>query len=100
MRLGCTTPIFQFSADVRTVNYTPYAIESLNVTYRRLTRQSSIFPDDWSLLKALYLAMSEEGEYQSETGDYVRNIYGLAKKELENRQKAVSLTCALVSVIN
>lgn len=53
------TPIFKFSAEVRTVIYTTNAIESLNSTYRRLNRQRSVFPSDQALLKALYLATFE-----------------------------------------
>lgn len=53
------TPIFKFSADVRTVIYTTNAIESLNSTYRRLNRQRSVFPSDQALLKALHLATFE-----------------------------------------
>lgn len=53
------TPIFKFSADVRTVIYTTNAIESLNSTYRKLNRQRSVFPSDQALLKALYLATFE-----------------------------------------
>ena len=53
------TPIFKFSADVRTVIYTTNAIESLNSTYRKLNRQRSVFPSGQALLKALYLATLE-----------------------------------------
>lgn len=53
------TPIFKFSADVRTIIYTTNAIESLNATYRKLNRQRSVFPSDQALLKALYLATFE-----------------------------------------
>lgn len=53
------TPIFKFSADVRTVIYTTNAIESLNSTYRKLNRQRSVFPSDQALLKALYLSTFE-----------------------------------------
>mgnify|MGYP002508199601 FL=1 len=53
------TPIFKFSADVRTVIYTTNTIESLNSTYRKLNRQRSVFPSDQALLKALYLATFE-----------------------------------------
>lgn len=52
-------PIFKFSADIRKVIYTTNAIESLNSTYRKLSRQRSVFPSDTSLLKALYLATFE-----------------------------------------
>ena len=53
------TPIFKFSAEVRTVIYTTNAIESLNATYRKLNRQRSVFPSDQALLKALYLSTFE-----------------------------------------
>ncbi len=53
------SPIFKFSADVRSVIYTTNAIESLNSTYRKLNRQRSVFPSNQALLKALYLATFE-----------------------------------------
>lgn len=53
------TPIYKFSANVRTVIYTTNAIESLNATYGKLNRQRSVFPSDQALLKALYLATFE-----------------------------------------
>ena len=52
-------PIFKFSAEVRKVIYTTNAIESLNITYRKLSRQRSVFPSDTALLKALYLSTFE-----------------------------------------
>ena len=52
-------PIFKFSADVRKVIYTTNAIESLNISYKQLNRQKSVFSSDTSLLKALYLATFE-----------------------------------------
>ena len=53
------TPIFKFSAEVRTVIYTTNAIESLNSQFRRLNSQRSVFPSDQALLKALYLSTFE-----------------------------------------
>ena len=53
------TPIFKFSEEVRKAFYTTNAIESLNLSYRRLNRQRSVFPSSQSLLKALYLATFE-----------------------------------------
>lgn len=53
------SPIFKFSADVRKVMYTTNTIESLNSTYRRLNRQCSVFQNDTSLLKGLYLSTFE-----------------------------------------
>lgn len=53
------SPIFKFSTNVRKVIYTTNAIESLNSTYRKLSRQRSVFPSDTALLMALYLATFE-----------------------------------------
>lgn len=53
------SPIFKFFAEVRKVIYTTNAIESLNVTYRKLNRQRSVFPSDTALLKTLYLSTFE-----------------------------------------
>ena len=49
-------PILLDHYKVRKVLYTTNTIESLNSTYRRLNSQRSVFPNDTSLLKALYLA--------------------------------------------
>ena len=65
------SPIFKFSATVRKVIYTTNAIESLNVTYRKLNCQMSVFPSDTAFLKALYLSTFEATKnelVQFETG--------------------------------
>ena len=51
------SPMFKFSETARKALYTTNAIESLNSGYRRLNR--SVFPNDMSLLKALYLTTYE-----------------------------------------
>jgi putative transposase len=53
------SPMFKFSEGARKVLYTTNAIESLNSGFRRLNRSRSVFPNDMSLLKALYLASHE-----------------------------------------
>ena len=53
------SPMFKFSETARKALYTTNAIESLNSGYRRLNRSRSVFPNDMSLLKALYLATYE-----------------------------------------
>lgn len=45
--------IFKFSTAIKKVIHTTNAIESQNATYHKLNRQSSVFPSDISLLKAL-----------------------------------------------
>jgi putative transposase len=51
-------PFFQFMPEIRKVIYTTNAIESLNMSMRKLTRNRRIFPNDDSVLKALYLAIN------------------------------------------
>lgn len=53
------SPIFKFAESTRKVIYTTNAIESLNSSYRRLNKQRSVFPNDTSLLKALYLSTEQ-----------------------------------------
>lgn len=79
------TPIFKFSADVRTVIYTTNAIESLNATYRKLNRQRSVFPSDGALLKALYLSTFEATKKWSMPIRNWGKIYGELAIMYENR---------------
>ncbi len=50
-------PFFQFPPEIRRVTYTTNAIESLNATMRKYTRNRRIFPNDESALKSLYLTI-------------------------------------------
>jgi transposase-like protein len=52
-------PFFQFPPEIRKVIYTTNAIESLNMSLRKLTRNRRIFPNDESAIKALYLAIRQ-----------------------------------------
>jgi transposase-like protein len=52
-------PFFQFPPELRKVIYTTNAIESLNMSLRKLTRNRRIFPNDEAAIKALYLAIQE-----------------------------------------
>lgn len=52
-------PFFQFPAEIRKVIYTTNAIESLNMSLRKLTRNRRIFPNDEAAVKALYLAINQ-----------------------------------------
>lgn len=47
---------FQFSEEIRRIMYTTNIIESLNRQYRKVTKTKSVFPNDQSLEKMLYLA--------------------------------------------
>lgn len=52
-------PFFQFPPEIRKITYTTNAIESLNMTVRKYTRNRRIFPNDDSALKSLFLAIRE-----------------------------------------
>lgn len=52
-------PMFQFPPEIRKLTYTTNAIESMNMTMRKYTRNRRIFPNDESALKSLYLAIRE-----------------------------------------
>jgi putative transposase len=50
-------PFFAFPADIRKAIYTTNAIESLNMTLRKVLRNHRSFPTDESALKVIYLAI-------------------------------------------
>jgi putative transposase len=50
-------PLFAFPADIRKVIYTTNAIESVNMSLRKVTRNHRIFASDESVYKVVYLAM-------------------------------------------
>lgn len=52
----CVRPFFQFSEDIRRIMYTTNIIEGLNRQFRKVTKTKSVFPNDTSLEKMLYLA--------------------------------------------
>jgi len=51
------TPFFQYPGDIRKVIYTTNAIESLNMSIRKVIKNKRMFPSDESALKQLYLAL-------------------------------------------
>ncbi|WP_201365611.1 IS256 family transposase [Dictyobacter formicarum] len=50
-------PLFAFPEDIRKVIYTTNAIESVNMSLRKVTRNHRIFPSDEAVYKVVYLAM-------------------------------------------
>lgn len=50
-------PLFAFPEDIRKVIYTTNAIESLNMTLRKVIRNHRIFPSDEAVYKVVYLAV-------------------------------------------
>lgn len=51
------TPFFDFPPEIRRVIYTTNAIESLNMSLRKITKNRGSFPSDEALLKLFYLAI-------------------------------------------
>jgi putative transposase len=51
------TPFFDFPAEIRKVIYTTNAVESLNMTLRKVTKTRAAFPSEDAALKLLYLAL-------------------------------------------
>jgi len=52
------TAYFDYPMEIRRIIYTTNAIESLNSGVRKYTKTKTVFPDDQSALKAVYLAVN------------------------------------------
>ena len=50
-------PFFAYPAEIRKVVYTTNAIESLNMTFRKVLKNKRFFPSDEAAFKQLYLAL-------------------------------------------
>ena len=50
-------PFFDYSPEIRKVIYTTNAIESVNMSLRKITKNRGSFPSDESLMKLFYLAL-------------------------------------------
>jgi putative transposase len=59
------TPLFAFPAEIRKVIYTTNAVESLNMTLRKVIKMRASFPNEEAALKLLYMAL-EKGIEQVE----------------------------------
>jgi putative transposase len=52
------TPFFDYPPEIRRVIYTTNAIESVNMSLRRIIKHRGSFPNDESLIKLFYLALN------------------------------------------
>jgi putative transposase len=52
------TPFFAYPAEIRKVIYTTNAIESINMSLRKVTKTRGSFPNDEAMFKLLYLALN------------------------------------------
>ena len=51
-------PMFNYPADIKKVIYTTNAIESINMSIRKVVKNKRLFPNDDAVLKILYLALN------------------------------------------
>lgn len=51
-------PFFDYPADIRKAIYTTNAIESMNMTLRKVIKNKRVFPSDDSVFKVIYLAIN------------------------------------------
>lgn len=52
------TPLFDYPPEIRRIIYTTNAIESVNMSLRKITKNRGSFPSDDALLKLFYLALA------------------------------------------
>ena len=52
------TPFFDYPPEIRRIIYTTNAIESVNMSLRKITKNRGSFPSDDALLKLFYLALA------------------------------------------
>ncbi|NDE77431.1 MAG: transposase, partial [Proteobacteria bacterium] len=55
-------PFFDYPPEIRKVIYTTNAIESVNMSLRKITKNRGSFPSDEALLKLFYLALKNIGK--------------------------------------
>lgn len=53
---------FKYPTQIRKLIYTTNSIENFNRQLRKVTKNKAIFPNDFALLKSLYLAMADASE--------------------------------------
>jgi putative transposase len=67
--LGSRDPVFAFPPEI--IIYTTNAVESLNMSLRKITKMRASFPNEQAALKLLYLALknvSANGTARSTVG--------------------------------
>ena len=62
-------PLFAFPADIRRVIYTTNAIESLNMTLRKVTTNHRIFPSDEAVFKVIQMRLDKS--HKEHPGGYL-----------------------------
>ena len=62
------TPFFAYPADIRKVIYTTNAVESLNMSLRKVIKTRGSFPNQEAALKLLYLALGTHRQKMDHAG--------------------------------
>ena len=72
------TPFFAYPAEIRKVIYTTNAVESLNMSLRKIIKTRGSFPTQEAAMKLLYLAlMNRMGVRAQRFGDATAPLAGL-----------------------
>ena len=56
------TPLFAFPAEIRKVIYTTNAVESLNMTLRKIIKTRGSFPNEESAVRLMWMALSNHAK--------------------------------------
>lgn len=78
-------PFFEFSDNIRRIMYTTNIIEGVNRQFRKITKTKSVFPNDSSLEKMLYLAsqnMMQKWKMRYRNWDLVLNQLTILYKDV------------------
>ena len=71
--------LFNYPSDIRKVMYTTNAIESINSSFRKVTKKGA-FPNENALLKLLYLRV---GELTKKWGDKTISNWAMVRNQLD-----------------
>ena len=63
-------PFFAFPHDIRKAIYTTNAIESMNMTLRKVLKNHRSFPIDESVMKVIFLALNNISKKRSDPADF------------------------------
>ena len=80
--LNCVK-IFMYHSTVRKIMYTTNAVESINSSFRKVTKKG-VFPNENALLKLLYLRITEL--YKKWNGSKVQN-WAMVRNQLATNDK-------------
>ena len=89
-------PFFAFPAEIRRVVYTTNAVESLNMTFRKVIKTRGSFPNEEAARKLLYLALRNASKkwHMIQSWREALNVYSLARAHAgRTRFALLSMPC-------